>query len=133
MADAIISFLSMAAEAVITQPISQADHDAANERILSSYVVSTPSSNASKTSKNVALDLGPCLVGPSLRDSGALHPGFRWQDADRDTSLPAGFVGSGTVGIDVNATGATAVGVAILQDTRGDVSISCHEGALSKL
>jgi len=126
MADALTAFLALAVEDVLARPVTDADAEAAQERLLTSYVLPAGSTKSTK-SRNEALELGVCAIGSALRDS-AEASSFVWQPGNRNDSLPAAFVGSGLLAVTVDVQGARTLGIAVLRTTQTSMSVTCHSG-----
>jgi hypothetical protein len=117
----------MAVNNVLVEPVSQADTDIAESKILRSYIRPSAAFGGSWTA---ARELGACLRGAELQARFSRSGGSDWRAAEAAEGLLPGVMGAGEMSLAIEAAGAEVVGVAVWASLALDLKLECMSGSL---
>ena len=126
LADMLISFFAMAVHNVLLEPVSQADFDVADHKVLRSYI--RPPRAFDDHRWTTAHTLGQCLRGTDLSQHVEATGGSDWKAHTELEGFLPGVRGAGEMTLALNATDAEVIGVAAWTAYPVDVKLSCIDG-----
>jgi hypothetical protein len=121
----------MATTSTLVEPVTQADYDIAEHKLLRSYV--SPVKVYAERAPS-ARALGPCLLGAKLQESVQRSGGSDWKAAAQMDGLLVGMQGAGDMLVPIDARNGTITGIAVWPVSQMQIKLECTSGvALSTM